>query len=73
MTRTFCRAESAPFDSSEFARWTNGVQIHVITATEGHTVDGVPARYAAAKDDAGRWSVKNVVLDVAALDVAAEE
>jgi len=73
MGRKFCRAESEPFDSKEFARWTNGVEIHVITKTDGHTTDGILAHYKAVKDDANQWTVEDVVLDIGSLDVAAEE
>ena len=73
MGRTFCRAEVAPFDSKAFAPWSNGVVIHVITDTDGHTTDGIPAHYRATRDNAGTWTVEDVVLDISSIDVAAEE
>lgn len=73
MSMTFCTAECRPFDSNEFVSWTNGVVIHVITKTAGHTTDGTEAKYEASKNDAGHWTITSVVLDIASLDVSEEE
>lgn len=72
MSRSYCDAEQRAFDDAEFARADDGSRIHVITASEGHTTEGWPARYDATPTNAG-WEVTNVRISLPDLEAADAE
>jgi hypothetical protein len=73
MNQKFCFGEGEAFDATEFVRWTNSVEIHVLTETDGHTTDGFAATFQASKGSDGGWTVSDVVVDVADVAIAEEE
>jgi hypothetical protein len=62
MSSTFCSAEEKAFDDAHFASTPTGVQIHVISAHAGHTTEGWPATYSAARDGSGGWALERVLI-----------
>jgi hypothetical protein len=56
---TFCNVENRPFASNHFFTMDNGVTIHVLSATHGHTLDGWEATFKGTQED-GCWKLEHI-------------
>lgn len=68
MGTIYCDSEGRAFDEAEFADGPDGLTIHVLRPTAGHTTEGWRATYVATARDGGGWNVEEVTVQEPAID-----
>jgi hypothetical protein len=73
LARIFCYAERRSYPAAEFAQAPNGIEIHVITPTTGHTTEGWGAKYQTSRGEPGEWILADVVITNPPIDDVAAD